>query len=79
MAQFIGFVKGQRGEASRLGSKASGLDVIAASYQGCIEVRLWHDEETGKDMFQVVQNTWQGVGVQKEIASGIIGVADAQE
>ena len=73
MAQFMGTVKGQRGEASRLGSKASGLDVTAASYKGCICVRLWHDQTTGQDRFRAYQDQWQGIGIQEELASGIIG------
>lgn len=42
MAHYYGLVKGQRGEASRLGSKSSGLTVIAASWNGAIKVTLTH-------------------------------------
>jgi len=49
MAQFIGTVKGSRGEASRLGGKASGLTVKANGWRIGITVHLTHNEETGKD------------------------------
>lgn len=50
MAHFYGTIKGQRGQASRLGGKTSGLETYAASWQGAVSVRLWVDEATGKDM-----------------------------
>ena len=40
MAQFRGTVRGDRGEASRQGSKASGLHASAASWAGAVHVRL---------------------------------------
>lgn len=50
MAHFFGNVRGQRGEASRLGSKRSDLQTTAASWQGAVDVRLYHDAGTGRDM-----------------------------
>jgi len=40
---------------------------------GAIEVYLTHDEKTGEDHFHVSQKTHHGAGVEKEIASGIVG------
>jgi hypothetical protein len=40
MAQFYSTIKGARGEASRLGNKASGMRASIMSYQGCIDVRM---------------------------------------
>ena len=51
MAHFRGEVKGQRGEASRLGSKASGMVVVAQAWGGQVVTRLWH--EHGHDMVRV--------------------------
>jgi hypothetical protein len=40
MAEFYGYVKGNRGIASRLGSKRSGFSAVAASWQGAVSVDL---------------------------------------
>ena len=53
MAQYRGTLTGQRGNASRLGSKTSGLSAHIASWQGAIDVDLWHDSKTGTDMARV--------------------------
>ena len=73
MAQFYGTIKGQRGKASRLGSKSSGMHVMAASWQGAVSVDLWHDHETGQDRYEVYLNTHHGAGVSMCIATGIVG------
>jgi hypothetical protein len=73
MAHFIGEVKGSRGEGTRCGTKNSGLSTIAASWSGCITVRLYHDETTDKDRYIIRQSTWQGAGIDREIATGEIG------
>ena len=73
MAQFYGMIQGTRGPASRLGDKKSGLEVSAASWSGAISVRLWHDAETGVDMFAVSQGQHHGHGIGEEIAVGIVG------
>lgn len=41
MAHFYGTIRGQRGEASRLGGKASGLTTYAASWQGAVPGELY--------------------------------------
>ena len=40
MAEFMGTVKGGRGEASRLGHKSTGLVTQACSWQGKVHVEL---------------------------------------
>jgi hypothetical protein len=70
MAQYLAAIKGQRGEASRLGSKKSGLDVTAASWQGAVEVRLWHDKKTGQDMARVSLAPWHGSGSSRSLYYG---------
>jgi hypothetical protein len=57
MAHFQGTVEGNRGEASRLGSKASGLHAALSSWQGRVAVDLWHDEKTGRDWAKVYLTT----------------------
>jgi len=73
MAQFFGTVKGQRGLASRLGSKASNLRVEACSWQGKVTTYLWYDAEMGKDRYLIRMEPHKGNGATHEIASGIVG------
>lgn len=73
MAHFFGEIEGQRGAASRLGSKDSGLRVVAASWSGAIKVWLRHDRD-GQDHYTVEQTQWQnGAGVNQLLATGVIG------
>ena len=53
MAQFRGTVEGQRGEASRLGSKSSGLTVTANGWN--IGVRVFVEHIDGRDVIHVQQ------------------------
>jgi hypothetical protein len=72
MAHFLGSVQGNRSEASRLGSKNSGLHIISASWQGAVEVYLSHDE-TGKDIASVFLIPWRGHGVSQTLYVGPVG------
>jgi len=73
MAHFYGTLQGNRGEATRMGTKNSGVDTVAASWRGCIRVYLTHNEETGEDEFRVEQGNWHGHGCYEIIAEGIVG------
>jgi len=73
MAHFRGVAKGDECEVSRDGSKESGLNVIAASWNGCVIVQLYHDEETGEDKYEVRQGVWFGGGISEVIARGVVG------
>lgn len=72
MSHFYGVVKGQAGEGTRRGSKDSGLQVVAASYKGAIEVTTGYNED-GDDWFTIHQKPWHGAGINELIATGIIG------
>ena len=71
MSHFYGVLQGQRGEATRCGSQASGLTATAASWKGAIEVEVF--ERDGVDYFEVRQRHWRGAGVSQLLASGRIG------
>lgn len=51
MARFRGTIRGQRGEASRLGSPSSGLSAHIAGWQGAVDVELY--DKDGVDMARV--------------------------
>lgn len=72
MSHFYGTMKGSRGEATRCGTKNSGMSVTAASWNGAIRTLLFVDDD-GDDAYRVVQVEWQGRGVYRTIAEGKIG------
>jgi hypothetical protein len=71
MAHFYGTLQGQRGEASRLGSKDSGIAVTAASWAGAITVHLYREGDV--DMARVSMRPWHGSGVSHELYVGPVG------
>ena len=76
MSHFYGRITGNRGSATRCGSKVSGYHTVAASWDGAIEVRLGYDPKTDTNYYVVYQTPWHGKGVDREIARGIIGDED---
>lgn len=62
MSHFYGTLQGSRGQATRCGTKNSGITTQAAGWQGCIETHIYHDDATGKDMYRVYLTPWQGSG-----------------
>lgn len=74
MAHFYGVLQGSRGEVTRCGTTSSGLQATAASWSGAIVVSLYVDDE-GRDCYRITETQWRnGAGVNREIASGAIGV-----
>jgi len=70
MAHFYGTLKGQRGEATRCGSPASGLVTHAAGWGGAVRVELYVDEETGQDFARVNLVPWLGRGEHRTLYDG---------
>lgn len=69
MAHFYGAVTGKaRTEATRLGSKASGLRAVAASWEGSVVTRLY--ERDGIDWAEVYLSPWHGSGTSKLLYDG---------
>lgn len=66
MAQFRGTVEGQRGPASRLGSKSSGLRVSANGWHVGATVMLRH--VNGRDVVTVYRTSGSSGGRAVEIA-----------
>ena len=61
MSHFYGTLQGGAGEATRTGSKKSGLTATAAGWKGAIETEVWINE-AGDDYFRVVLRPWKGSG-----------------
>ncbi len=63
MAQFRGTLQGNRGDASRLGTKSSGLRVTANGWNIGAVVTL--DHRNGEDVIHVGLNAGSGYGNQR--------------
>jgi len=70
MAHFRGILRGSRGEATRLGTKASGLRVEAQSWQGKLVVYLSYDAKSRKDVASVELERHFGEGASRLLWSG---------
>ena len=71
MSKFYGTLQGSRGEATRCGSKRSGIETIAASWAGAIETRVFWNEDKQRNEYIVTKRPWQGsAGETKVLASG---------
>lgn len=59
--------------ATARGHKSTGISAYCASYAGRITTYIRHDVGTNSDKFEVWQETHEGSGISKMIASGIVG------
>jgi hypothetical protein len=65
MAQFRGTVAGTRGDASRLGSKSSGLCVTADGWNVGVTVYLTHED--GRDVVRIHKTSGSNGRGQSEL------------
>jgi len=72
MSHFYGTIQGNRGEATRGGSKASGMTTYCASWKGAIRCEAYINDE-GVDCVEVTKTQWQGYGENKVLYDGPIG------
>lgn len=73
MAHFYGTLQGSRGEATRLGTKNSGLHVKACSYEGAIRVVLRYDPDTQQDIATVTMTRHMSKGTERILYKGPVG------
>jgi hypothetical protein len=74
MSHFYGVLQGSRGEATRCGTKGSGMETIAASWNGAIRTTLYIKD--GEDYARVEKIRWHGNGVSQVLYDGPVGGAD---
>ena len=72
MTHFSATIKGYKGEASRCGTKSSGMLLHVAGWQGAIQVKLSHDDKTRQDLYTVKLMPWRGNGVERILAEGVL-------
>jgi len=76
MGHFRGTIHGNRGPASRLGSKSSGLSAHIASWSGAVDTDLWYDAANDMDMAEVSLTTHHGHGTRKLLYRGPVSGKD---
>jgi hypothetical protein len=79
MAHFYATIKGNRGLASRMGTKFGGMVSYTASWEGSVRVGLYHDEKTGQDLVRVELKPWRGEGTSRVLYEGPVGGEEARE
>ena len=72
MAHFYGSIQGARGEATRLGGKASDMVGYVASWKGACRTIAYVNEQ-GIDCVRVELTTHRGRGVERTVYDGPIG------
>ena len=75
MAVFYGTVQGNNGKAHRCGTKASGIETVAATKRGAVRVSVFVDyalKKEGEIRYVVDLIPWLGSGETKELTSGVI-------
>ncbi len=70
MSHFYGTLQGQAGEATRCGSKQSGLETYTASWKGAVRTYLYYDAESGQDIALIELVPWQSCGSNLELYHG---------
>jgi hypothetical protein len=73
MSHCYGVLNGSRGEATRCGTKSSGMTATAASWQGAVSVSLY--ERDGIDYARVSLTPWQGAGTDRVLYDGPVSGA----
>ena len=74
MSHFYGTLEGNRGMATRCGTKSSGMVTYTAGWHGAIRTIIDHRED-GSDVFMVELIPWQSSGGKTRLLAE--GVLDA--
>ena len=69
MSHFYGVLEGSRGQATRCGTKSSGMDVIAAGWQGALVTHLRYNADQDRDEYRVYLEPWYGSGGHSRLLS----------
>ena len=77
MSHFYGTLRGNRGPATRCGTKASGVVTHAAGWSGCVKVRVFHNDADDRDHFEVWLTPWKCSGGQSTLLAA--GLLDSKE
>jgi len=75
MAQFIGKVQGNKGEATRLGTKTSGITVECNGWNSGVKV-IGRVDENGNDVFTIVITSGSN-GKLSPLHAGFVSINDS--
>ena len=75
MSHFYGVLEGSRGQATRCGTKSSGVNVTAAGWQGAIVTHVRYNADKDRDEYRVYLEPWHGSGGDRRLLSA--GVLNA--
>jgi len=67
MGHFRATIEGNRGKASRLGTKSSGIAATVNGWDCGITVRAYHNRTTDRDEFDVTLTSGSGHGPSKHL------------
>jgi len=73
MSHFYSKIQGNRGQATRCGTKDSGVTATAASWTGAIRTELWYVPEEDINRYTVIMIPWHGIGCTRIMATGTVG------
>jgi hypothetical protein len=71
VAHFYGTARGNRSTATRCGTKTSGMETYAASWQGAVRTILYTRD--GVDYAHVKLTDWYGTGTNRTLYDGPVG------
>lgn len=77
MSHFYGSLRGTAGEATRTGTKQSGMQAIAASFQGAVSAYAYLND-AGQDCVRIRFIQWNGQGRHLTLYDGPIYPSDDQ-
>ena len=79
MSHFYGVLEGSRGQATRCGTKSSGMGVIAAGWQGAIVTHVRYNADKDRDEYRVYLEPWLGAGLghRRLLAAGVLNATIA--
>ncbi len=75
MSHFYGILQGSRGEATRCGTKNSGMETYCASWSGAVRCFAYVNEK-GENCVRVELTKWHGVGTYKPLYDGLMNPGD---
>jgi hypothetical protein len=82
MAHFFGSIQGQAGDATRIGSKRSGISAYVQSWTGRITIHMQHSEHEDSDIGCVIltpgpQGTGRGIDITGDVdATALVQAAE---
>ena len=78
MSHFYGVLEGSRGQATRCGTKSSGVNVTVAGWRGAVRVQIRYNANKDRDEYRVYLEPWQGSGGDSRLlAAGVLNATIA--